>query len=41
LEILVHLDRLRRAVQAKFPKARRFKRPGFDDRPQRKKAPAK
>jgi hypothetical protein len=36
LEILVHLDRLRRAVQAKFPRARRFKRPGFDDRTPRK-----
>jgi hypothetical protein len=41
LEVLVHLDRLRRAVQGKFPRARRFKRPGFDDRPPRKKTPAK
>ena len=32
LEILVHLDRLRRAVKKKFPKARSFKRPGFDDK---------
>lgn len=38
LEILVHLDRLRRSVETKFPKARRFKRPGFDDRPKRKTA---
>lgn len=37
LEILVHLDRLRRAVLAKFPKARKFKRPGFDDSPSRKR----
>ncbi len=36
LEILVHLDRLRRSVETKFPRARRFKRPGFDDRPKRK-----
>jgi hypothetical protein len=35
LEILVHLDRLRRAVAAKFPRARRFKRPGFDEKPAR------
>lgn len=39
LEILVHLDRLRRGVMTKFPKARRFTRPGFD--PTRKKTPAK
>ena len=32
LEILVHLDRLRRAVKKKFPRAKSFKRPGFDDR---------
>jgi hypothetical protein len=37
LEILVHLDRLRRSVQVKFPRARKFKRPGFDDRTPRKK----
>ncbi len=36
LEILIHLDRLRKSVTLKFPKARRFKRPGFDDRPRRK-----
>jgi hypothetical protein len=35
LEILVHLDRLRRAVLVKFPRARRFKRPGFDENPPR------
>jgi hypothetical protein len=35
LEILVHLDRLRRAVSAKFPRARKFKRPGFDEKPPR------
>lgn len=39
LEILVHLDRLRRALQEKFPRARRFKRPGFDEiRPRKKPA---
>ena len=32
LEILVHLDRLRRGVKAKFPRARSFRRPGFDDK---------
>ena len=32
LEILVHLDRLRRAVKKKFPRAKTFKRPGFDDK---------
>ena len=31
LEILVHLDRLRRAATKRFPKARKFKRPGFDE----------
>lgn len=30
IEILVHLDRMRRAVMTKFPKARGFSRPGFD-----------
>jgi hypothetical protein len=30
LEILVHLDRLRRSIVAKFPRARHFPRPGFD-----------
>jgi hypothetical protein len=32
LEILVHLDRLRRSVRRKFPKAKSFHRPGFDDK---------
>jgi hypothetical protein len=32
LEILLHLDRLRRAVKKKFPRAKSFKRPGFDDK---------
>jgi hypothetical protein len=32
LEILLQLDRLRRAVKRKFPKAKSFRRPGFDDR---------
>ena len=32
LEILVYLDRLRKGVDAKFPKARKFKRAGFDER---------
>ena len=40
LEILVHLTRLRRAIEQRFPKARKFKRPGFDEKPRRKrKAP--
>ena len=30
LEVLAHLDRLRRAVEAQFPAARSFVRPGFD-----------
>lgn len=33
LEILVHVDRLRRSLLKRFPKARAFKRPGFDDKP--------
>jgi hypothetical protein len=37
LEILVHLDRLRRSILTKFPSARRFKRPGFDPQRGRKK----
>ena len=32
LEMLVYLDRLRKGVEAKFPKARQFKRAGFDER---------
>ncbi len=32
LEILLHLDRLRKSVKRKFPKAKSFKRPGFDDK---------
>jgi hypothetical protein len=32
LELLVHLDRLRRRLKARFPRAMAFKRPGFDDR---------
>ena len=32
LEILVHLDRLRRSVRKKFPRAKSFHRPGFDDK---------
>lgn len=31
LDILIHLDRLRRAAESLFPRARNFKRPGFDD----------
>ena len=31
LDILVHVDRLRRRVEKLFPQARNFKRPGFDD----------
>jgi hypothetical protein len=32
LEILIHLDRLRRSLRRKFPRAKSFKRPGFDDK---------
>jgi hypothetical protein len=32
LEILVHLDRLRRSLRKRFPRAKSFKRPGFDDK---------
>ena len=32
LEILLHLDRLRRMLKRNFPKAKSFKRPGFDDK---------
>lgn len=39
LEILVHLDRLRRMIVTQFPRARRFTRPGFDRQRPRKKAP--
>lgn len=31
LDILVHLDRLRRKAEERFPHARKFKRAGFDD----------
>ena len=31
LDILVHLERLRRHTENEFPNARAFKRPGFDD----------
>jgi hypothetical protein len=31
IDTLAHLDRLRREVEARFPDARAFKRPGFDD----------
>ena len=31
LEILAHLDRLRRAAEAEFPEAQAFIRPGFDE----------
>lgn len=31
LDTLAHLDRLRRAIEARFPNARAFKRPGFDE----------
>ena len=33
LDILVHLDRLRRAAERDFPQARAFVRPGFDEAP--------
>jgi len=32
LDILVHLERLKRHTENEFPNARKFKRPGFDDR---------
>ena len=32
LETLLHLDRLRRSVKRKFPKAKSFRRPGFDEK---------
>jgi hypothetical protein len=32
LDILLHLDRLRRRVESEFPAARAFVRPGFDDK---------
>jgi hypothetical protein len=41
LEILVHLDRLRRSVMDKFPRARRFPRPGFDAKRARKRSTEK
>lgn len=31
LDILLHLDRLQRKTEQEFPRAREFKRPGFDD----------
>jgi hypothetical protein len=34
LDLLIHLDRLRRSVEKTFPKARAFQRPGFDRVPQ-------
>ena len=37
LEILVHLDRLRRSIMGRFPRARRLARPGFDRQRARKK----
>lgn len=30
LDILIHLDRMRKSLEKAFPKARSFKRPGFD-----------
>lgn len=36
LEILVHLGRLRSAIERRFPNARKFKRPGFDEKPRRR-----
>ena len=32
LEILLHLDRLRKSVKRRFPKTKSFRRPGFDDK---------
>jgi len=31
LDILVHLERLRKKAEKEFPNARKFKRPGFDN----------
>lgn len=36
LEMLVHLSRLRRIVERRFPRGRKFVRPGFDEKPRRK-----
>lgn len=33
LELLLHLDRLRRSLEIVFPEARAFRRPGFDTEP--------
>jgi len=33
LDLLVHLDRLRRRTEKEFPQARAFVRPGFDEQP--------
>jgi hypothetical protein len=38
LEMLVHLSRLRRAIEARFPRARKFLRAGFDEKPKRRPA---
>lgn len=38
LEVLLRLDRLRRAISKRFPRARRFKRPGFDEKRKRSNA---
>ena len=37
LDLLVHLDRLRRGLEQAFPNARQFKRPGFDDPPKKRR----
>jgi hypothetical protein len=31
LDMLAHLEKLRKSVEKEFPDARSFKRPGFDD----------
>jgi hypothetical protein len=38
LAILVHLSRLRRAIETRFPRARKFQRAGFDEKPKRRAA---
>jgi hypothetical protein len=38
LGILVHLSRLRRAIETRFPRARKFLRAGFDEKPRRRAA---
>ena len=40
LDILVHLERMRKAIEKAFPDARAFLRPGFDTIPEHGAEPA-